>query len=263
MKKLLIILGSVVVVVGLILVTVFTATSGAVETADSFFKAAADGDFEQANTYLAEGFKSSTSEEELKAFLGGAGMLDYQSSEWGGRSVDTSTGKLTGKILTKSGGTIPLTMTFVREGGDWKIYYIQREGAGVDTTAAAQVSLPTRAEAAEIVKETTRAFAAAVNAKNLSSLHEGASLEFQEQVPLERLNEIFAPFLTQDMDLTVLEGYEPMFTTDPALSAEGVLRLEGYYPTTPSRAYFGYSFINRDGQWQLLGINFNVTPVDE
>jgi hypothetical protein len=263
MKKALLILGSLVVVGGLVWAVVFYTTSGAVETADSFFRAAAAGDFEDAKKYLAEGFKSSTSDEELVAFLEGAGLLEYRESSWGGRSVDTSSGKLTGRVLTESGGSIPLTITFVREDDAWKIYYIQREGAGVDTAAALDTKLPSRVEAAKLVTATTNEFALAVNAKDLSPLHANASLEFQQQVSVEELNQNFAPFLTQDIDLTVLQDYQPMFTSDPALSADGVLQLEGYFSTSPSRAHFRYRYVYRDQDWRLLGINFNLTPVEQ
>lgn len=263
MKKALIILGSVAAAVLLILAVVFHATSGAVDTADAFFRAAADGDMELAKGYLAEGFKSSTSDEELKQFLESSGILDYRESDWGARSVDTSSGTLTGKIVTGSGGTVPVTITFVREAGDWKIYRIERESAGLSAAVSGEVEIPSRAEAAELVKTTTQEFAVAVNAKDLSSIHAKAALEFQQQVPVEQLNENFAAFLEQDIDLTVLRDYQPMFTSDPALTADGVLHLEGYFPTLPSRAYFSYTYVHRDARWQLLGIDVNVTPVED
>lgn len=262
MKKFLIVLGSIAAGAALILAVVFYATSGAVESADGFFKSVAAGDFERAKTYLAEEFKSSTSDEELLAFLERSELDDYASSDWGGRSVDTSSGKLTGKVITSSGGAIPITVTFVREGGEWKIYYIERESSGLSDRAA-EVSLPTRTEAAEIVKATTKDFAVAVNAKDLGSFHATASDAFREQVPLEKLNESFSAFLTQDIDLTVLQNYEPMFTSEPALSADGVLAVEGYFPTTPSRAWFSYTYVYRGVGWKLLGIDFNVRPVEQ
>lgn len=263
MKKVLIVLGSIIAIGALAFAVVFLTTSGAVETADSFFKAAASGDVEGAKHHLAEEFKSSTTDQELMAFLGDSGLLDYRESTWGGRSVDTTSGKLTGKVLTESGGTIPLTITFVREDGAWKIYYIQREGAGVNTTAADEVKLPSRAEASDIVKATTLEFAQAVNAKDFGPMHANAATEFQHDISLEQFNENFAPFLDQDINLSVLQDFEPMFTSDPGLSADGVLRLEGYFPTTPSRAHFKYSYVYREGDWQLLGINFSVAPVLE
>lgn len=262
MKKFLIVLGSIAVGVVLIIGIVFYATSGAVESVDGFFRSVAAGDLERAKSYLAEEFKSSTSDEELVAFLEQSGLDDYASSDWGGRSVDTSSGKLTGKVLTASGGAIPVTVTFVREGGEWKIYYIERESSGLSARAA-EVALPTRTEAAEIVKATTRDFAVAVNARDLSSFHAAASDEFREQVPLQKLNESFSAFLTQDIDLTVLQDHEPMFTSEPALSADGVLALEGYFPTTPSRAWFAYRYVYRGADWKLLGIEFNVRPVEQ
>lgn len=263
MKKVLLVLGAFVAVGVLVLGIVFYATSGAVKAADSFFRAVAAGDLEDAKTYLAEGFKASTPDDELMAFLEGSGLAGYRESDWGGRSVDTSSGKLTGKVITESGASIPLTITFVREGGEWKIYHIQREGVGLDAVAAEEVKLPSRAEASQLVKTTTMEFALAVNARDLTPLHAGSAREFQEQVSIDQLHESFAPFLEQEIDLTVLEGYEPMFTTDPAMSAEGVLRLEGYFPTNPSRAHFKYSYVHRDDRWQLLAINVNLKPIEE
>lgn len=262
MKKFLIVLGSIAAGVALILAVVFYATSGAVESADAFFRSVAADDIERAKTYLAEEFKVSTTDEELVAFLERSGLDDYASSDWGGRSVDTSSGKLTGKVITSTGGAIPVTVTFVREDGEWKIYYIEHASPGLDEKVE-EVALPSRAEAAEIVKATTRNFAIAVKGKDLNSFHAEASREFREQVPLETLNESFSEFLTQDIDLTVLQNYEPMFTSEPALSADGVLALEGYFPTTPSRAWFSYTYVHRGAGWKLLGIDFNVRPVEQ
>lgn len=196
-------------------------------------------------------------------FLDGAGLLDYRESDWGGRSVDTSSGKLTGKVITNSGATIPLTITFVRESGEWKIYHIQREEVGLAASSADEADLPSRAEAAELVKATTNAFTDAVNARDLSLFHAQTAPEFQREISPEEFNELFADFVTQEIDLSVLGDYEPMFTSNPALSAQGVLRLEGYYPTRPSRAQFGYTYQFAGDEWQLIGIKFNLSPTEE
>lgn len=262
MKKFFIVLGSVAAVLALILTVVFYATSGAVRTADAFFASVAHGDMETARGFLSTEFQSSTSDEELLAFIEESGLDEYVSSDWGGRAVDTSSGTLSGKVITRSGAAIPLTMTFVRENGQWKIYYIERESSGINLATKEQLALPDRKEASEIVQATTSAFAEAVNAKDLSGFHASASTQFQEQVPLEQLNEHFAAFLNQEIDLSILADFEPMFTADPALSADGVLRLEGYFPTTPSRAHFSYSFVHDGDGWKLLGIDFNVRPIE-
>lgn len=262
MKKFLAIIFALVVLIAAGIGSVFLATSGAVETADSFFRSVADGDIQLAKTYLSEGFTSETSDEELLSFLQASGLTDYKESDWGGRSVDTSSGTLTGKVITNSGGAIPLTLTFVREEGDWKIYYIQREGAGL-ASQPKEVALPGRSESAEIVQATTAAFAEAVNAGDLSGFHAGTAPEFRQQVPIDRFNELFSDYLTSDLDLTVLASHQPMFTTQPSISADGVLQLQGYYDTRPSRAIFDYTYVHRSNEWKLLGISFNVSPVVE
>lgn len=262
MRKGAIIFGSVAGAIALGIIVVFYATSGAVETADSFFRAAAAGDMQKAKGFLAEGFTAETSDEELVAFLESSGLIDYREADWGGRSVDTSTGKLTGKVITSSGRTVPLTLTFVREGGDWKIYYIQRESSGLDLSAAQQVALPSREEAAALVNATTAEFAAAVSAGDFAEMHGSASGEFQAQVSLDQFEESFSEFVSQAIDLTILRDYEPMFTSDPALSAQNILRVEGYYPTEPSRAHFTYTYVHNGTAWKLLGIDFNIRPIE-
>src|SRR5260370_22168189 len=101
-----------------------------VDVSDTFFKDVAAGDMQRARSYLAADFRATTSEDELRSFLGRSALLDYSQSHWSNRQVSIGgTGHLEGDVSTKSGGKIPLTLTFVKENGGWKIYSIQKSQA--------------------------------------------------------------------------------------------------------------------------------------
>lgn len=239
---------------------VFYFTGGIVETADAFFHEVAAGDVDGAWDYVSSDFKASTTRGEFEAFLTESSLSEYQSATWSNRQVTTDSGFLEGAVVTPS-GRIPIKISFVKGPDGWKIQRIEKEPSGI--AKPSDVSLPTLAESADLVKATTRDFAAAVNQKDFADFHAGVSAELQEQATPEEFAEVFATFLDQEIDLSVLEGMEPLFTTAPAMAADGTLHLEGYFASTPSRTYFSYTYIKQPEGWKLLGINVNVRPVEK
>ncbi|TWU25573.1 hypothetical protein [Bythopirellula polymerisocia] len=262
MKKTLVVIGGLFVLLVVAIFGIFFITSGIVKTADDFFQQVSDGNFKKSRDFLAEEFKAATSPEEFEVFLTESALIDFKEASWNSRSVANGSGELEGVVLTKSGGSIPVQMSFVKELGAWKIYAIQKKGAGLNAAATEDVPIPTKAEAAVLIKDTTRDFAAAINSKDYTQFHADLAKEFQEQVPLEKFNEIFSVFIESEVDLSVLENLQPMFTAEPALSAEGVLLLEGYFASKPSRVKFSYKYVLRGTKWELLGIVVNIEPID-
>lgn len=262
MKKAFIVVGVVCALIAFGVFAVLSMTSGLVNTADAFFAEVAVGNMQKAHEYLSEEFRAATSAEDLQQFLADSALQEYQSADWSNRSIANGAGELTGVVRTKGGGSIPLKVSFVKEATGWKIYAIQKQLAGLHTERPAEASLPTKSEAAELVKDTTRKFAAALKAKDFSDFHSHTAAEFREQISLDKFNEIFAEFLAQEIDLTPLGQLDPFFTAEPALSADGELLLEGYYNTKPSRTLFTYRYIYRDGDWQLLSISIKLKPLE-
>lgn len=260
MKTVLAILGAIVVVIVLAVAAVFFLTGGIVETADAFFKEVAAGNMDGAWNQLSGEFKESTTKADFEAFLTDSTLAEYESASWNNRSITTNTGELEGTVTT-SKGPIPIKITFVKDAGEWKIQYIEREPTGIAN--AVEVSIPTLEASAELVKTTTSDFAAAVNNKDFTEFHATIAKEFQEKLSPEQFAEVFAVFIDQEIDLSVLEDLEPAFTTDPALTADGTLLLEGYFPSTPSRTHFSYTYVKRPDGWKLLGLDVNIKPIEE
>lgn len=263
-KTLLVILGivaaafiSVVVCAGIIGMA-FYMTSGIVDTADSFFQQVAAGNIDEAWTHVSKEFKESTSREEFEAFLEQSSLDEYQSATWNNRQVTNDEGTLEGTIKTPD-GSIPLTLTLVKGDDGWKIQAIELADSGIVNQS--QASVPTLEESAALVKATTQEFALAVNNKDFTDFHKNLAVEFQEELSPEQFAEVFAVFIEQEIDLTVLEDLEPVFTADPGVAADGMLHLEGYFPSEPSRTHFSYNYVYRDDGWKLLGLDVNIKPI--
>lgn len=107
--------------IGLIIGVVFFATSGITDTADDFFAAVKDGQYETAQEYTSKRLRESTSAAELQEFIEFHGLGDVVDTSWASRSIKNTTGELVGTVETESGATIPISILFVSEGDEWRI----------------------------------------------------------------------------------------------------------------------------------------------
>jgi len=262
MRKVLKIAGVVVVLFIAAIGSLFYFTSPMVTTGDTFFKAVAARDFATARICLAQDFRAATSEEELRSFLERSALLDYSAAHWASRQISLGgTGHLEGDVTTRSHGTVPVSLGFIREGADWRIYSIKKPNAGLVTDSGGQ-AIPSKTEAGQLAVSTTLAFAKAVNAHDLKPFFQDTATEFQKQVTLEKFTAGFGTFVDHHVDLTPVENKTPIFTVEPGMTPDGVLLIEGYFPFKDARVKFAYKYVYRFTGWKLLGINLNVAPAD-
>jgi hypothetical protein len=254
------VLGAIATLVVVIVAVVFHFTSDLVNVSDAFFKAAAAGEMQAARSYLAADFRAATSEDELRAFLGRSALLDYSEGHWSNREVSIGRGTLRGEVKTKSGGRVPLTLTFVKESTGWKIYSIRKPQAGIVSESGGQ-TIPSKDEAAKLAVDTTLSFARAVNTSDFKPFYDGTAAEFQSEVPLDKFNAKFAPFIQQHIDLAPAEKITPLLTAEPGVSPQGVLQVNGYFPFTSSHVDFSYKYVYRFTGWKIIGISLHVKSV--
>jgi len=262
MKTFLKIILGIVVVIGILVSLAFYATGDLAEAGEKFFVAVGAGNIDEAKSYLSEDFRAATPDEAFVAFLEKSALKDAASVSWNNRSYSGNQGELEGVVTTKSGGTIPISLKLVKENDAWKIYNIQKSVAGLQEKPSDGSPIPNIEEAGALVVNTTVAFGEAINKKDYSDFHKTLAIEFQEQVPLEKFNSVFSSFVEQGIDLTPLKNSAVQFSENPSLSSQGVLLLEGFFPTTPSRLLFSYKYIKRSGEWKLLGLNLNLKPIE-
>ncbi|WP_295387094.1 hypothetical protein [uncultured Thiodictyon sp.] len=259
----------VVAVIGVAIGGVFYLTAGMVDTADGFFTAVRQDDMTKARTYLAEGFKARTDEQALKAFLDQSALTRFKATSWSNRQMSGGRGELEGTITTDTGGTLPIKLTFVKEGDTWKIFELGKPAAGLQTANAAPNAPPEQAAAVNfsassppvqeqggalaLVKQSMHDFTVSAEKKSMEHFRDSVSKLWREQVTSVQLDEAFKPLTESGADWTVLDGFDPILSSDGTIDKDGVLLLTGYYPTKPSQVYFEQRLIREGDAWKLIG----------
>jgi len=125
---------------------------------------------------------------------------------------------------------------------------------------AATPKLPAKKELNTLALDSVVAFDKAVKAKDFTAFHQQISKLWQEQITPQQLKSAFQTFIDQQMDLAGVAQVEPVYEPAPSIDDDGVLTLEGNYPTTPNKVRFRLKYVNEKPGWKLLGIKLNVTP---
>jgi len=81
-----------------------------------------------------------------------------------------------------------------------------------------------------------------------------ASPAFQQTNTPAKLAGIFANLRSPDLDFGPIVLFNPKFTKPPALNPQRLLRLTGYFPTSPLRINFDLVYQRVGERWQLFGI---------
>ena len=129
----------------------------------------------------------------------------------------------------------------------------------------AETKVPPEKELKAMVRDTLLAFNKGVQAKNFSSFYkqEMAAL-FRDQMSLEKFTAAFQSFFEKKgYDLSEVANSEPVFDEAPSLDNDGVLAVNGYYPTRPNKITFKLKYLSEKGAWKILGINVQMYPVIE
>ena len=256
------------VVLAAVIAIVFYATSGLTDIAEDFFQAIRAGDMERAETYLSTGFKRTTDREKLQAFIKANRLDRFSAIKWGGRSVKTSgglqTGKLEGALELEDGETLPLTVRFLKEEDGWKIHAIEKDSGGIsegEKPKPVSHRVPANDVLVAMVNETTQLFGRSIKAGSMEEFYNGISDTWRRQTNVEELDAAFRVFIDADLDLTGIRGLNPVFDKEPSVDGNGILVVEGHYPSRPLRYGFRYKYLQEGKEWKLFGLNGNVKPV--
>lgn len=257
MKKLGKILLGIVGVFIIAMAAVFFFTADMVTSADKFFAAVKSKDMKEAYTYLSEDFQAGVSQSDLTLFLKQQRMDTFKEVSWGSRSINGSSGSLTGTITNESGGVIPITLSFVKGEEGWKIHYIQKESSGIQEESSPR-QMPSEQKLVQLVSKSMHVFAESVNAKSMTIFRTHVSNLWQKQFTVEQFDQAFGNFYDTGINLTVLEKYSPQFSAKPKVNEDGVLIITGHYPTKPSQVKFTQKYIYEGLSWKLLGFSIDV-----
>jgi hypothetical protein len=94
---------------------------------------------------------------------------------------------------------------------------------------------------------------------NYTVLRDLAAPDFQARNTPADLAQSFADLRRRNFDLFAAAILAPQFTAEPALDADGRMRLTGLFLTRPLQISFDLTFQSVNGQWRLLAISV-ATP---
>lgn len=97
---------------------------------------------------------------------------------------------------------------------------------------------------------------------NYSVLRELGTPSFQISNTSAKLAEIFAPLRARKLDLSPTIFFNPKLVAPAAVQDGQMLRLTGFFPTTPENVNFDLAFQVFGDQWMLAGISISSSPAD-
>jgi hypothetical protein len=161
-------------------------------------------------------------------------------------------------------------MAFSMENGEWKLsgFYVKLKKAEDEniTDAKNGKSYPKTEKNnnasiqryAKMVKNAIHTFAVSVNEKSMKRMYGYMGEKFRRQYSVEKFNKSFSSFISQSIDLTVLDPMNPIFDLPPRVNGRGELELKGHYETSPSILYFDLLYYRDNGEWKMSGMNIQI-----
>jgi hypothetical protein len=153
---------------------------------------------------------------------------------------------------------LSFTIKFIRQESEWKLIGIHvslEEAPGSSSSTANKKEIPAEDELVALTNRSMMLLAQAVSGDDFSDFYGSIATLWKQQITKEKLREQMAKFIEKKISLTIIEGVSPVFSEKPFFDKDGLLVINGHYPTKPYRVEFRLDFINEESQWRLLGFN--------
>ena len=249
-------------ILGLGLLAIYLLRGGmstATEVVDEFAKASRQGQIEQAHSYLSSTFKNQTDSAQLAQFLSTSMLSKFDRLELQSETLTGDFATVVARLETAEQSSVSVEFNVVRENSGWRIARIKQLPGG-DTKSA--IKMPPLDQQQELARESMAVFAQSVKDGSMAAFHRHISSIWQDQADQQHLEQTYSSLIDAEVDLTGLSKILPEISPDSAINDEGVLVLNGVYPTRPSEVKFAQKFVyqENDGGWRLLGLYIQFEP---
>jgi hypothetical protein len=78
-----------------------------------------------------------------------------------------------------------------------------------------------------------------------------------------RLGDVFRDIRESDIDLGETVLFDPFVTERPVISPNGVLQIEGFFPTDPLGIVFKMGFRHEFGRWRIFSLSIGAQPLEK
>lgn len=247
-----------------------------VAEADKFFALVRQGHAAEAYNSAAFGFQAQQSLPNFQATMHDLGVANFLSCNWTRvvRRDEKNEVKLDGEIATRDGSKLKFEATLARDRGRWRMFALRTHGAealptenpftlvgrGAAFQDVANRPVPPVDDVRVLVRATILDFNEAIQKKSFDDFFNRISLSWQKQVSPKRLMRAFEPFVENKINLTEfgIQQSAPQFSSPPTVNGEGLLVVNGIFPTNPYRVAFSFRYMYEVPHWKLFGIDVNL-----
>jgi hypothetical protein len=117
-----------------------------------------------------------------------------------------------------------------------------------------KLAVPNDLQLLIMIKTTLLAFNDANATGNYTVLRDLASPEFQQSNSPARLGEIFHAERAQNVDISPIVLLQPKLWRPASIDAQGLLHVQGYFPSAPKQVHFTLAFRVVAGRWRLFAL---------
>lgn len=231
-------------------------TQPVVDASDEFLGLLGQGKITEAYACTGNGYHALQDEASFTAGVKQLGLTDFSSVSWNSRKINNDDGSVEGTVTTRSGGTTPIAMQLVKEGGKWKIVSVRYAGVALESIKAAPPPVPAEAEARQMVMEALTDLHHAIKTKDFTEFYNKLSDTWKKDTTAEKLGKTF---LAQDFDfdLDAIKNVTPTLSPAPAVNELGNLVVKGYFPGKPLPLQFKFTYVHEPAGWKLVGVHVN------
>lgn len=155
---------------------------------------------------------------------------------------------------------VTFKLSYIQESSAWKLVGINVQAIPfVENTG----KVPSDKELKALALGSLLSFNDAIQTKSFEKFHSKIAKLWQKEVTPEKLLQIFQAFIDKEIDISSIAKLAPTFAKTPAVNDDGLLVLQGSYPTQPSKVSFELKYVYEDDSWKLAGINVQVKPSDK
>lgn len=242
------------------------------QAADEFFLKIGENRLQEAYDDTAFSFQAQSSFKSFQAIAKELGLTaGTVSCNWAKEEPKGDDIKVTGEVMTASGTTVAISVTFIQERGEWRVFSLltpnQRGtkeedrfsllGKGDAFTRSVNQEMPDEQRIQEIVKRSLTLFGNAVKMRDFHDFYNKVSLTWQKQLTEKQLQSAFQPFIDAKVDINI-KDLTPVFDTPPEINSEGLLILVGRYDTKPYATVFRLRLTYEFPQWKLYGLEVQL-----
>ncbi len=236
---------------------VIAMTQPVVDASEQFLALVGQGKIAEAYASTADRFHAQQDEASFTRAVKQLGLTDYASASWHNREIKNQEGTAEGTVTSKNGGTKPVSIQLVQEGGKWKVVGVRYGGVEL-VTIKAPPPMPPAAEVERMVTESLLDFHKAVQAKDFTAFYGTLSDLWKKETTPQQIQKVFQDFLDKNIDIGSIKNAKPQFAPPATVNDKSVLVVAGHYPTQPAQVRFELQYIHERDAWKLTSISVNV-----